>query len=200
MGLILCASSVTSAQQLAAGVQGGIVFSSLPNAGQVVDQIVKQRSVETSSKTGPTFGGFVIIPIADRFSFQPELNFVGKGVKVKQANGDEFTASLRYLEFPLLLRYRASIGGTAAFLLVGPTFGVKASTSGHFDSGGSQNIDPAISNFDGGIAFGGGVDYGRWLFELRYTLGLSDVATDLFPHSDSLKNRVFAVVVGYRLK
>jgi hypothetical protein len=199
--LILFAPSVTSAQPLAAGVKIGIDISSLPNAGEVIDRVVKQVSVETSSKTGVTFGGFVTLPVAEHLSFQPELMFVGKGVKVKEANGDTLTASLKYIEFPLLLRYSTSFSGNPFFLLVGPTFGVKASTSGHFDNSGVEpDIDPAISSFDGGIAFGAGIDYRRFVFEVRYTQGLNDVGTDVFPHSDSLRNRVFAVLAGYRIK
>jgi hypothetical protein len=29
---------------------------------------------------------------------------------------------------------------------------------------------------------------------------LTDVATDLYPHADSLKNRVFTILAGIRLK
>jgi hypothetical protein len=186
------------------GVKIGIDISSLPNAGELFDQVVRQPSTETSSKAGVTFGGFVILPITGQFSLQPELMFVGKGVKLKQAtNNGTVTASLKYLEFPLLLRYAITVGGNPAFLLVGPTLGVKASTGARLD-GSSQtvdfDVDSAVRSFDGGIAFGAGIDYHQYVFEVRYTQGLSDIGTDLFPHADALKNRVFAVLAGYRFK
>jgi len=88
-------------------------------------------------------------------------------------------------------------------VLVGPTFAVKAGTSAHLDGPGGTadfNIDPAIRTFDAGLAFAGGLEYRRYFFELRYTLGLTDVATDTYPHTDSVKNRSIAIAAGIRFK
>ncbi len=202
--LLTLAAATAGAQTITPGVKIGIDFASLPNAGNVFDQVTHRTSTETSSKVGAFVGGFVVVPIMDNFAFQPELDYVAKGVKLNQgANGGTVTASLRYLEFPMLLRYATSISGHAAYLLVGPTFGVKAGTSGKLEAPDQTvdvDIDPAVRTFDGGILFGAGVDYGRYLFEVRYTQGLTDVGSDLFPHSDSIKNRVFAIAAGVRLK
>jgi hypothetical protein len=192
------------AQPISTAVKVGIDFSSLPNAGEVIDQIVKQPSTETSSKTGMLFGAVVTVPLWNRLALQPELQFVMKGAKLNEAgSGGTVTASIKYLEFPVLLRYNFPIGEHNGYVLVGPTFGVKASTSGELD-GPSQtadvNIDPAIRSFDGGLAFAGGVDYRRYFVELRYTQGLNDIAADTFPHTDSVKNRTIAISVGYRFK
>ena len=200
--MIVLAANASHAQTIQAGVKAGIDFSSLPNAGEVIDQIVKLRSTETSSKAGVVLGGFVIFPIMDRLSFQPELAFVMKGVKLNEGSEGTLTASLRYLEFPILARYEATVGGHTAYLVVGPTFAVKAGTGAHLDGPNQtdENIDAAIRSFDAGIAFGGGMVYDRYLFEVRYTQGVTDVGTDLFPHTDSVKNRTFAILAGVRLK
>jgi hypothetical protein len=197
-------ASISQAQTITAGVKAGIDFSSLPNAGAVIDQVVKQPSTETSSKVGALFGGFVTVPFWNRLAVQPELQFVMKGAKLKEAAaGGTITASIRYLEFPVLLRYAAPVGEHTGYVLVGPTFGVKASSSAQLD-GASQtadiNIDPAIRTFDAGLAFAAGLDYRRYVFELRYTLGLNDVAADTFPHADSVKNRNLAITAGIRFK
>jgi hypothetical protein len=200
--VIVLAASAGQAQTVQAGVKIGVDFSSLPNAGEVIDQIVKIASTETSSKAGAVFGGFVMFPITDRLAFQPELAFVMKGVKLNEGSAGTVTTSLRYLEFPMLVRYSMALDTHTGYVLVGPTFGVKASTSAQLD-GSSQtdyNIDPAIRTFDAGLAFGGGIEYGRYLFEARYTQGLTDVGTDAYPHPDSLKNRVFTILAGIRLK
>ncbi len=201
--LIVLAANASQAQTIQAGVKGGIDFSSLPNAGEVIDQIVKLGSTETSSKVGAVLGGFVMFPITDRLAFQPELAFVMKGVKLNEGSGGTITASLRYLEFPMLIRYAVAVGTHTGYLLVGPTFGVKAGTSAQLDGPNQtidENIDAAIRTFDAGIAFGGGIDYGRYLFEARYTLGLIDIGTDTIPHPDALKNRAFAILAGVRFK
>jgi hypothetical protein len=201
--VIVLAASASHAQTVQAGVKVGIDFSSLPNAGQVIDQIVKIPSTETSSKTGAVLGGFVMLPIRDRLAFQPELAFVMKGVKLNEGNGGTVTASLSYLEFPMLIRYAMAMDKHTGYVLVGPTFGVKASTSAKLDAPSQStdfNIDPAIRTFDAGLAFAGGVEYNRYLFEARYTQGLTDVGTDVYPHADSVKNRVFSILAGIRLK
>jgi hypothetical protein len=96
---LVLTAGVSHAQTVQAGAKAGIDFSSLPNAGQVIDQIVKAPSTETSSKVGGVFGGYVMFPLTDKLAFQPELSFVIKGVKLSEASGGTVTASLRYLEF-----------------------------------------------------------------------------------------------------
>jgi hypothetical protein len=134
---------------------------------------------------------------------QPELQFVMKGTKLNEAGGGTVSASIRYLEFPVLLRYSVPVGEHSGYVLVGPTFGVKAGTSAKLD-GSSQtadvDIDSAIRTFDGGLAFAGGLDYRRYFVELRYTQGLNDVAADVFPHTESVKNRNIAISAGIRFK
>lgn len=201
--LIVLVANASYAQTVGAGVKAGIDFSSLPNAGEMIDQVVKQGSTESSSKVGAVLGGFVIFPIARHVAFQPELTFVMKGVKLSEAGGGTLSATLRYLEFPILVRYGVAVGTHTAYFLVGPAFGVKAGTSAQFDGSNQTieaNIDSSIRSFDAGIAFGGGIEHGRYLVEGRYTQGLSDIGTDAFPHADALRNRVFAILVGVRLK
>jgi hypothetical protein len=129
--------------------------------------------------------------------------FVMKGVKLSEAAGGTLSVRLRYLEFPMLVRYDVPAGARTVYFLFGPTFGVKAGTSAVF-AGQSQttdqNIDSSIRSFDAGLAFGGGITYGRYLFEGRYTQGLRDAGADAFPHADSLRNRVFEILVGVRIK
>ncbi|MGH9140126.1 MAG: porin family protein [Vicinamibacterales bacterium] len=201
--LFVCTAPAIQAQPVTTAVKVGIDFSSLPNAGEVIDQIVMQPSTETSSKTGILFGGVVTVPFWNRLALQPELQFVMKGAKLNEAGSNgTITASIKYLEFPVLLRYTVPVGEHTGYVLFGPTFGVKAATSAQLD-GPSQtdiDIDPAIRSFDGGLAFAGGVDYLRYFVELRYTQGLNDIAADTFPHPDSVKNRNIAISVGYRFK
>ena len=59
--LCVLGAATVGAQTITTGVRVGIDFSSMPNAGEVIDQIVKQPSTETSSKVGALFGGFVTV-------------------------------------------------------------------------------------------------------------------------------------------
>jgi len=205
IGFLACAASTAHAQTFGAGVRIGVNISSLPGAGQVVDPIVKQPSTETSSKAGVLVGGFVTIPIMDRLAFEPELQFVTKGVKLTEAgNAGTATVNLRYLEFPMLLRYTRPLDDPMKIYgILGPTFAVKAGTSAHVDAPNQTSdvdVDPAIRTFDAGLALGGGLEYDRYFVEARYTVGLTDVAADAFTHQDSIKNRSFLISGGIRFK
>ena len=69
-----------AAQNVTAGVKGGFILNSIQNAGQVIDQISGYESVDVSAKTGLAGGGFVQFAFNERFSLQPEMRFVMKGV------------------------------------------------------------------------------------------------------------------------
>jgi hypothetical protein len=198
----LIGARFVSGQTISSGVKFGIDFAALPKAGEVLDPVVQKASIESSSKVGVLGGGYVQFGFGERYSFQPELFLVMKGVKLDQAaNSGTFTASITYLEFPLLGRYTMPISQGSIFAMAGPTFGVKAHTNGHLESSAQTdlNIDNAIRTFDMGLALAGGLERGRYSVELRYTQGLTDVGTDVFPHADSMRNRVIAIVGGFKI-
>lgn len=200
----LAAGGAASAQTVTAGVKAGAVLSSLPHAGEVIDQISKKKSVDLSAKLGLTGGGFVNFTINDRFSFQPELLFVMKGVKLDlDASAGSIKAAINYLEFPLLARYTAPVSGPLnGYVVAGPAVSVKWSTSAKMELNGDSvdlDTDPAIGSRDLGLAFGGGLERDGYLLEARYTLGLIDVPTGIYKHDNSIRNRTFAVMVGMRI-
>lgn len=200
----LLAAGSAAAQTVSAGVKAGAALTSIPDAGQVFDQVSGEESVDVSAKLGLVAGGFVQFAFNDRFSLQPEMLFVMKGVKLDVAdNIGTVTAGINYLELPLLVRYTRSLNDTLrGYLMGGPALSVQIGTSADFEGGpgGTDlNIDPAISSRDFGLVFGGGLERDRFLLEARYTLGISDIATDFFFHEDSLRNRAFSVLIGIRL-
>jgi len=194
-----------AAQTFEAGVKGGFAVTSVPLAGEVFDQVVGQPSIESSSKVGLTGGGYVQFPISNRFSFQPEGLFVMKGVKLTMAaGGGNLSVRLYYLDVPMLVRYRiADNSRTPAYLLAGPTFGIKLGSSTTLEAPG-QTIDidanPALKTLDVGLAFAGGIERGDYLIEGRFTPGITDIGSPSFPHLDSLRNRTFSVLVGVKLR
>src|SRR5262245_53256687 len=100
IGVVLGACpSVALAQNLETGVKVGMAVTGVPNAGQVVDQLTKQPSGESTSRVGLAVGGYVRFPINDRVGFQPEAMFVMKGVQLNQNNqGGTVNVRLNYLD------------------------------------------------------------------------------------------------------
>jgi len=200
----LMAAASAAAQNVTAGVKAGFVLNSIPNAGQVIDQISGVESVDVSAKVGLTGGGFVQFAFNDQFSLQPEMQFVMKGVNLDLANNaGTASAKVNYLEFPVFLRFNRRLNDTLrGFVMAGPAFSVKVGTGGTLDgiSGTSDfDIDPAIGSRDFGLAFAGGLEWQKFLIEVRYVLGLTDIATDIYFHEDELTNRSFSIMVGLRL-
>jgi hypothetical protein len=192
------------AQNFSGGVKAGIAVTSVPLAGEVFDQVVGQTSRDSSSKVGLTGGGYIAFPIANRFSFQPEVLFVMKGVKLSETAGGTFSARLHYLDVPLLVRFRATTNSQKpAYLFAGPNFGIKLGSSAQLETAAQTadvNLDPALKTLDLGFAFGGGVERGRYLVEARFTAGVTDIGAASFSHPDPLRNRTFSVMAGIKLR
>ncbi len=200
----LMAAASAAAQNVTAGVKAGFVLNSIPNAGQVIDQISGFESVDVSAKFGLTGGGFVQFAFNEGFSLQPEMLFVMKGVNLDLANNaGSASAKVNYLELPLFVRFDRTLNDTLrGFVMAGPSFAVKVGTGGTLDGvqGTSDfDIDPAIGSRDFGLAFAGGLEWQKFLVEARYVLGLTDIATDIYFHEDELRNRSFSIMVGLRL-
>jgi hypothetical protein len=205
IGVVLVASpSIARAQNLETGVKVGFAVTGVPNAGEVVDQLTKLPSGESTSRVGLAAGGYVRFPINDRFGFQPEAMFVMKGVSITEKNqAGTVDVRLNYIDVPLLIHYKIPLDDTyTAFIVGGPSFGIKMSSSAKLDapSGSSDvDIDSALKSLDLGIAFGAGVIRSKYRFEFRFTAGMTDIASTSVPHDDSLRNRTFLVLAGMKL-
>ena len=153
---------------------------------------------ETSDRRlGFAAGAYAIIPINERFSFQPELMFVQKGGKFSDEddffdddffdddffNDDDFfddeggTAELifNYLDIPLLVRFDLPVEGSAApYLTAGPVVGILLSAKEEFN-GESSSIDDEMKTLNFGLSLGGGFFVNQIHFDLRYEIGLADI-------------------------
>ena len=64
----------------------------------------------------------------------------------------------------------------------------------------TRDIGDEIYSADVGLVGGFGVEFGRALVEARYTHGLRHINTDDNGDEDRIKNRVFSVMFGFRLR
>jgi outer membrane protein with beta-barrel domain len=203
--LCLGLPSAVSAQSMGVGVKGGLAVASIPLSGEVFDQVVGHQSIDSSSKLGVAAGGYVRFPISRLFYFQPEAMYTMKGSKLTEANGaGELSARLHYIDVPLLLHYRVRPEQKwPGYLFGGVNFGMKLGSSAKLSgtaAAADVDIEPALKTNDVGIAFGGGIESGRYLYEARVTLGLSDIGAESFPHLDALRNRTILLLVGRKFK
>ena len=194
--LLLILPSAARAQEI--GVKAGINSASLTPE--------EDEEPDFSRRPGFVGGVWFRTAPAPRWSFQAEGLFSEKGVKsnVSQFNSS-FDIRIRYFEIPLLARADfGPTGSPARVFLVGgaaPAFKLSARVKGVMNGEEqTRDVDEAIYAADVGLVGGVGVAFGRGLVEARYTHGLRHINTDDNGDEDRIKNRVFSVTFGFRLR
>ncbi len=141
-----------SQAQIIFGAHGGIH----PNKVQIKG-ISESWLPENSYWTGATAGIHAEIPINERLSFRPELNYAEKGFRVKEGFefdifnipvpiGAEAITRVQYLELPLLLKYTLSEGPVRPYIFAGPH--LSYAIDGQVDLKANLILDFNIGSYD----------------------------------------------------
>ena len=177
-------------------------------------------------------GGFVAeIPFAGKLAFRPELNFIQKGGKTLLTSGNtsgaDFKRTLNYIQLPLDVVYKLSVGSGSVFFGLGPEFAfgisgkdkvsgssdpsVNKSYTVKFDGKKSDDYTSQsdadkdhLKSFDIGANIIAGYKLGMGVFfKLGYTLGFAETdpnkSNKAAADQTSYKNRGFNICVGYML-
>lgn len=199
--LSVAASSAALAQKTKAhfGVLAGAAFAKVSG---------KDATGDIKIRTGIAGGGFVTIGVSRNVGIEPEVLYVQKGAKQTES-GVESKFKVSYVEVPVLLKLRfpGKSGGTVVpHVYAGPYLGFKAgcrisATSGSTSLSGNcadSPFDVKIKSTDFGATFGGGVDVGRAIIDVRYDLGLSKVGNETT--DNDIKIRVIYLLVGWTFR
>lgn len=201
-----------SAQNI--GFKGGLSLSNV--YGEDVE--------DTELRLGFSVGGFVLIDLSEQFFIRPEIFYSSKGFATKITESDsgpeyEFSytgkssLSLNYIEIPIQLVFALNqsinffTGPYLDFYLNGKA---TSEAEGYFrylidnewyyenlNESNSDDIDSEDINSPGyGLVFGAEYVIGQFSFDIRYSLGLSNI-----PDEDEfeLKHKVFQFMIGYYL-
>ncbi len=200
VGIVLACAAVCSAQ-VTGGVKGGINFANMSLSGGGV-------TVSPGNRTAWTVGGFVEFPVARHVALQPEVLYARKGAATSldftSIGGTSGSATIKmdYIDVPILFRVDVPVqGAVVPYVYGGPNVGflLSAKTLATASGAGQQeeDIKSEMKSTDFGIAFGGGVRFGRAFLEARYVMGLQNVvnAPDA---NESAKNHVFKILCGVR--
>ena len=200
--LSLAMSSIALAQHKPVkanfGVFGGATFNkpSGPDATNI-----------NGTYTGFGVGGFVGFQVTPGFAIEPEALYVQKGAKTLNGN---ITGKLKlpYFEIPILAKVRIPAKGgsiVSPHAYAGPALAFKAGCHLNATDGTnslSQSCDAAnikVKSTDFSLAFGGGVDVGRAIVDVRYDLGLSKLGDDPSGKND-VKSRTFYLLAGWTFR
>ena len=172
-----------NAQGTAYGIKGGVSLASF--SGDDTDEL--------DTRTGFMIGGFVTFPMGSAISIQPEVFYAQKGTKFDDL-GSDVTFKLDYIDIPVLFKYTLAGENATPYFLFGPYIGFNI-TSERSANGQSVDLDNVAST-DFGLVFGIGVNFQKFLLEVRYDMGLSNIIDD-DTDPDSLNNTAFHLMLGY---
>jgi long-subunit fatty acid transport protein len=182
-----------NAQEVKFGLKGGLNVANLSFSGN--------GAPSTSSLVGFHIGGFTEIKVSDKFSVQPELLYSTQGAKFKMSQDGVTLNSFKlgYINLPVMAKYYVAKNFS---LEAGPQLGfltsAKANASG---SGTTVDVDvkKIFETIDFGLNFGAAYDLTeKFSAGLRYNLGLSNIAKTEEGDSDTVKNSVFSLSIGYK--
>ena len=188
-------TSLALQAQTSVGITAGASFANVKiKAGGI--------SASPKTKTGITAGLMLDAPMSKNFHFQPGLNFVQKGFKMKDDFGKE-TFNVNYLELPVNFVYYSQ----GFFVGAGPSLscGISGMDKEKFNDGSEDNEkihfgsgDNDVKSFDLGANFTVGYKTkSGFLVTGNYTLGLSNIGNTDQSEEGSIKNNCFGVKIGY---
>jgi hypothetical protein len=176
------------------GIKGGLNLASQKISGQ------DAGGDDLQSFPALVAGAFMTYRIASWLEVQPEALYSIKGARFEES-GFSSTTLVDYLEVPILARVSRRGGGRVGFYAAGgpyAAFQLRGRIRMKF-SGSTEELDVTdrIERTDFGLSIGGGVEFGRVVFDGRYVHGLKDIDKE---HSDRIKvtNRTIAITAGYR--
>ncbi|TDQ82574.1 opacity protein-like surface antigen [Sphingobacterium yanglingense] len=182
--LFLSGASIAQAQVLPSfeiGLKGALNYSKLKN----------DTYFDSDSKAGYQAGLYSRIGVLG-FHVQPEIYITGKNVKINKDNVDDlkFTS----VDIPVLLGKRFGLGPIGARIQTGPVFSFITNDNGDKLTNALKFSEYKKSSTS--WAFGAGVDISSLRVDLRYELGLNDMAKG---SNEAQKINMWSIGLGYRL-
>lgn len=195
--ILLTAFSLTA--QTSIGISAGASFANVTIKSGFI-------SASPKSKAGIAVGIAIDAPLSTNFSFQPALNFIQKGYRVKD-QGSKETANLNYLEVPLNFVYSTQ-KNEGFFIGAGPSLAYGISGKDKFTADGMPDDNQKVKfgsgadevkAFDFGVnALAGYKMKGGFMISANYNLGLSKINNDDGSgDGGTIKNKYFSIKIGY---
>jgi hypothetical protein len=192
--LLVLAPRAAPAQEAEArrlyGIEGGLNLSRLRFSEEFLQ-------AETAMRLHFSAGGAAVFPLGQDFDLRTGLRWIRHGSRLDFESGPsspaprtgEFTVTQDYIGVPAMLRWHDSMTGMTFYgtgLEADYLIGASAKVQEFFPSGPPSSVEGSILGdlerfnlsllFTAGAEFPVGVNF--WHMELRYSLGLTDVAKD----------------------
>ncbi len=196
MLLNTCLAQKTQKPQF--GLKGGMNISNLSSSGD--------GSPIMKSKINYNLGGFIEIKIGEKLFLQPELIFSKQGADFDYPifiNGINYdtknTFNLYYLNFSTNIKYQASNNFSFE---IGPQVSLLTSSNlvvSVLNKSNTQDVEKLFKDNDFGINIGANYNFNKNLFaNVRYCVGLSNIAVTEEGDNTVLKNNVISINLGVK--
>lgn len=184
--------------QVNLGIKGGVNMSNLVYDDEVDDQ---------NPKIGFNVGLALDYEFMPSSAIQTGLFFTTKGFKAENTSLDvEYTENLMYLQIPVHYAYKADITpATRIVLHAGPYIAYGVGGSRKVDVGNLSeewDVDDIFGDearqydaFDAGLGLGVGAEFGSFLLDLGWDLGLVNISN---ADNGNVKNQNAYLSVGFR--
>jgi hypothetical protein len=189
------------------GLKAGLALHKF--GGEDDDLLFTERARE--ARRGLAAGAWLEYAVSEKVSLQPELLYVGKGIRYEDTDYER-TLAFDYLDIPLLVKYAVARGERARVcLLGGPVVSYLLSARNEISTPGlTDEVDWAdmVAELDVGLAVGVGFDLdvgGRVLtLDLRRALGLTswtgdDLEDALGKDGVQVRNQGWLLAAGFGL-
>jgi Outer membrane protein beta-barrel domain len=177
--------------QIDFGAKAGVSISNLK---------FSDGDADTKSLTGLTLGAFAMYSISEQIQIHTGLIYTGKGCGFKIAAEDEFEGedpkiNISYLNIPIHGVYKIPVGGgfseNHVLISAGPYLGYAMSAKAT-----PSEIGFNVNRLDLGFDVGAGFQFGKFLAQAQYSMGLSNIGAD-FEDSYTAKNQTISITLGY---
>lgn len=212
--------SFSIAAQSYLGLRSGLTWSNYQQ------DYVLEDGLESNLNRGLAVSFFADLPLANGFSIQPELGYLEKGFRLTNENEDSYEQTWRYLEIPLLAKYRFFTGSDHFYLTAGPSLGfafegkreyndwpinydeevgdIKISTEQEYNFRSDYIGGKKDNRWDFGLVLGTGATVklgsGNLVLDARYGWDLTDnqrFEADAPADYEGAYNRNFTLSIGY---
>ena len=196
MFVVPALASAQNAPATTYGVKAGFNVSSIKVS-------FDDASVTSDGRAGMVIGGWVARDFSPRGGLQVEGLLEQKGGEFKLSDNigfdDDSSFRLTYLTFPVLGRVNLPAGTSTVRLLAGPTFGFHVNESIKVGEVELDGDEVNLKTFETGFALGGQVEVRRFVVDVRYIWGLTNINADKDDDADepTVKNNAFQLTFGW---
>lgn len=162
---------------------------------------------DVESRKGLNLGAAIPLFHFGPVAIVPEIYYAQKGAEQPATGGvlNPFEFRLDYIEVPVLARLNFGSGSLRPYLQAGPSFAWQLDCSISLDAVGTgnddcgQSLNDELKDYDQGIVFGGGIDFGlagigALNLDARFERGLARITDNA-----DLKNQAFTLMLGWQV-